>query len=60
MSRRQRALRALRFLQKAEWSLRYSRVNGIGKRAKWYCWQLGKEDPLCRTPEQAIEAVMGR
>lgn len=56
MSRSKRALKCLRLLQDGEWSLRYRR-DRIGKRVKWYAYKLGAEGPLCRTPEQAIEAV---
>ena len=56
MSQRQRALRCFRLLVLSEWSLRFRR-DRIGHRVKWYCYRLGEEGPLCRTPQQAIEAV---
>ena len=57
MGKRNRAKAALEALVRHRVSLRY-RVESVGKRVKWYGYQLGREGQLCRTPQQAVEAFV--
>lgn len=54
MTKAKRALRMVRLMREHELSVRYRRER-IGKRVKWYAYTLGREGPVCRSPEAAVE-----